>query len=306
MATNKVRKRAAIRRRGRKMGSGFVNTLINKLPFEFHVPKYQYCGPGTKLKKRLKRNDPGINDLDRACKAHDIAYENTKSVADRNEADKILAKKAWERVKSSDASFGERAVALGVSGVMKAKSKLGMGLKSKTKSTRKKKKKKKKKTKTGLGAKMGKTTIPKIYKMAVETAKTEINTKKPLTLSKATKLAVKAAKVAVRKHKFPKKKIKNGLPRIIPVPKIGGALPLIPIFAGLSALGALLGGSASVTNAVTSANNAKKKFNEARRHNQTMEAIAIGKNDRKSGSGLYIMPYKKGLGLYLSHHPKNV
>lgn len=30
-------------------GKGLVNSIINKLPFELHLPGYQYCGPGTKL-----------------------------------------------------------------------------------------------------------------------------------------------------------------------------------------------------------------------------------------------------------------
>ncbi|KAF0749003.1 Uncharacterized protein FWK35_00022231 [Aphis craccivora] len=37
-----------------------------------------------------------------------------------------------------------------------------------------------------------------------------------------------------------KKKKKNKTPRIIPVPKKGGVLPLLPIFPGLSALGAVV------------------------------------------------------------------
>ena len=45
-------------------GSGLFNKLLNKLLIELHVPGYQYCGPGTKLSKRLTRGDPGINNLD--------------------------------------------------------------------------------------------------------------------------------------------------------------------------------------------------------------------------------------------------
>ena len=54
--------------RKRRRGFGIVNTLINKLPFELHVPGYNYCGPGTKLEKRLKRGDKGINPLDELAK----------------------------------------------------------------------------------------------------------------------------------------------------------------------------------------------------------------------------------------------
>ena len=55
-------------------GKGLGNKIINNLPFELHLPGYQYCGPGTKLTEPLARGDPGINPLDAACKDHDIAY----------------------------------------------------------------------------------------------------------------------------------------------------------------------------------------------------------------------------------------
>ena len=31
----------------------FLNTLVNKLPFEMHFPGHNFTGPGTKLYKRL-------------------------------------------------------------------------------------------------------------------------------------------------------------------------------------------------------------------------------------------------------------
>jgi len=84
------------------------------------------------------------------------------------------------------------------------------------------------------------------------------------------------------------------IPRILPVPsKIGGFLPyLIPLFAGLSATGALAGGAAGVAKAINQAKNAKSQLEESQRHNRTMEAIALGK-------GMYLKPYKKGFGLHL-------
>lgn len=36
-----------------KQGSGFIDKLIDKLPFELHVPNYQYCGPGGYINKSL-------------------------------------------------------------------------------------------------------------------------------------------------------------------------------------------------------------------------------------------------------------
>jgi hypothetical protein len=97
-----------VRRRSTNKGSGLINSVINKLPFELHLPGYQYCGPGTNLKKRLARGDKGINLLDSACKEHDIAYDRSNSIADRNEADHILENRAWERFKASDSNFKER------------------------------------------------------------------------------------------------------------------------------------------------------------------------------------------------------
>ena len=110
-------------------GSGLVNKLINNLPFELHIPKFQYCGPGTKLSERLARGDPGINLLDQACKEHDIVYSKTREIGpERKRADNVLADKAWERVKASDSSVREKAAALLVNNIMKVKSKMGMGL----------------------------------------------------------------------------------------------------------------------------------------------------------------------------------
>ena len=83
-------------------------------------------------------------------------------------------------------------------------------------------------------------------------------------------------------------------PRVLPVPsKIGGVLPsLIPLFAGLSATGALAGGPAGIAKAINDA--AKRSLEESKRHNATMEAIALGK-------GLYLKPYRNGLGLNLKN-----
>ena len=44
-------------------------------------------GPGTKLKKRLARGDPGINRMDRLAKQHDIDYSKAKNLQDKWKAD---------------------------------------------------------------------------------------------------------------------------------------------------------------------------------------------------------------------------
>jgi hypothetical protein len=259
-------------------GRGIVDSLINKLPFEAHVPGYQYCGPWTKLKRRLARQDPGINPLDAACKQHDIAYSKYKNISDRHKADKILEEAAWNRVKAKDSRFGEKATAWAVTNAMKIKRKMGMGIK------------KSPSTKTN-----SKTALRSGVVMKVKKA---LKRHKSLNQKEGRHLALAAAKVAV-KEAGGKNNIRT--PRVIPIPKQGGIIPLIPLFAGLSALGSLAGGAAGIAKAVSTSKQAQKKLEESERHNKMMEAIALGS---KKGNGLYLKPYRKGLGLYLKH-PKN-
>lgn len=42
-------------------GRGLINSLIDNLKFEAHIPGYHFCGPGTNLKKRLAGGDSEIN-----------------------------------------------------------------------------------------------------------------------------------------------------------------------------------------------------------------------------------------------------
>jgi hypothetical protein len=49
---------------------------------------------------------------------------------------------------------------------------------------------------------------------------------------------------------------------VIPVPKSGGFLPLIPIFAALGALGSLGGGAATIVKAVNAAKEAQIQLKE--------------------------------------------
>ena len=69
-----------------------IQKVITKLPFEFHPPGYQYLGPGTRLKMRLKRGDPGKNRLDRIAKQHDIDYGKAKTLQDKWKADAKMIK----------------------------------------------------------------------------------------------------------------------------------------------------------------------------------------------------------------------
>lgn len=253
-----------VKSRAKKRGKGWVNSLINNLPVELHLPGYQYCGPGTKLAKRLARGDPGINPLDAACKEHDIAYsKNRENLTARSAADKVLAERAWKRVSATDASIGEKTAAWAVTNIMKAKRKFGMGAR--------------KINNVGLGKIIG----------AAKKAMVSSNDSRIVI-----KTALKGAREALKKAGG-KRNVHT--PRVLPVPrKIGGFLPfLVPIFAGLSAAGALSGGAASIAKAVTAAQAAKRELEENKRHNQTMEAIALGK-------GLHLKPYKKGFGLHIA------
>ena len=80
-------------KRRQQRGKGLdIQKWLGKTGIEFHWPGYQYMGPGTKLKKRLARGDPGINRLDKIAKQHDIDYARAKNLQDKWKADtKMIA-----------------------------------------------------------------------------------------------------------------------------------------------------------------------------------------------------------------------
>ena len=243
----------------RQRGSSLLNTAINKLPFELHLPGYQWCGPGTRIEKRLERGDLGINKLDSACKEHDLAYLENKDLTRRHVADKILEEKAKERFFAKDSTLGEKVSSAIVNMGMKIKRKSGMGLK-------------------------------KLPFDRTVTIKPKKSIKKTNLIDKASKVALRAAKV-----KKPEISSKTKKTRVLEVPQSGGFIPLIPLFAGLSAIGAVAGGAAGIAKAVNDAKSAQKELTETKRHNEAMEAIASS----QSGTGLYLKPYKKGYGLFV-------
>lgn len=259
---------------------GLLNWIINILPFELHIPGYNYCGPGTKLQKRLDRGDRGINKLDEYCKEHDIAYSKSTNLCDRRKADKVLMNMAEQRALASDSGIGEKLAAKLVHKVMLAKMKTGNGLKhcrtvtSKTDCRR---------NTFGKGMK-------KTFKRVIEHTKKQLKKLKPKGKKMAAELAIAAVKDFAED-----KTIK--LPRVIPIPKTGGVLPLIPLFAGLSAAGSLAGGAAGIAKMINDFKAAKKRFQELKRHNERLEALCIGK-------GLHLKPHKNGLGIFVTR-PKN-
>lgn len=251
--------------------SSLLNWFINILPFELHLPGYNYCGPGTNLSKRIARKDRGINLLDEYCKEHDIAYISS-SLSDRYKADIKLMKMAGKQTRASNVGVGEKAAAHLIHKAMLSKVSTGYGLKGEKLIKRNKK--------NGGGLK-------KHLKKIVSHTKKHLKKLKPTCKKMAIELAMAAAKESMKDSSIK-------LPRMIPVPKTGGILPLIPIFAGLSAAGSLAGGAAAITKAINEFKTAKRRFAELKRHNEKMEALCIGK-------GLEVRPHKNGLGIFISN-----
>src|SRR5215469_4659157 len=93
-------------------GKGFLNSVVEKLPIELHLPakmgeyvtngsfnnlqKYSYCGPGTRYEQRVKEGYKGINELDSMCKLHDQFYNENLNTKSRNISDLALAHRANE------------------------------------------------------------------------------------------------------------------------------------------------------------------------------------------------------------------
>jgi len=247
-------------------GEGWLSSVLSKIPAELHIRGYNFCGPNTKLEKRLARGDKGINPLDEACLEHDKIYASTSNKETISEADKVLSEKAWQRFKNKETPLKEKLAAMIVTGAMKAKRKVG-GSKTSTKINRG-------------GATLAKT---------IREARKAVRSSNSKNIKEVSKLALKAAKRVA-----PKTKIAAKISRILPIPKRGGVLPfLVPLFAGLSAAGGLAGGAAAITKAVIDTNTARKSLEEQKRHNRKMEAVAI----KPRGSGFWLKPYKNGYGL---------
>lgn len=277
----------------RKTGEGVVNSLINNLPFELHIPGYQYCGPGTKVSKRVARGDKGINPLDAACKKHDIAYLNNRdNLTARHQADYELEQSAWKRVQSKDTSVGEKAAAWLVTNIMKGKQRFGMGvtIQSSRKQSSKSKRNRRRRRKSGksIGKRMQKLAFGSAIRRPLRVELLKAGGKKIVAnnIMKASRIAVGAARKLV-KAVGGKRKVRT--PRIIPIPKTGGLLPLIPIFAGLSALGSLAGGAAGIVRAIKGV----KKAN-AEKSGATLQLSS-------KGNGLYLKPYRTGMGLFMNN-----
>lgn len=93
----KVRGAVRAKRKGKarkRISGGFldIQKWLGKTGIEFHLPGYEFAGPGTHLKKRLARGDKGINRLDRIARQHDIDYSHSKNLQDKWKADEKMIK----------------------------------------------------------------------------------------------------------------------------------------------------------------------------------------------------------------------
>lgn len=315
------------------VGRGLVNSVIDAVPFEMHFPGgYRYTGIGTKVQERMARGERGINDLDELCRLHDIAYcESKGDAALRSVADRKLADGSWRLYKQSDRPLGERVAAWLVTTAMNTKIKVG-GTIAAASSRRRRHRRRSGTTVGGAGIrrlsrrqKLNKgnknkplgpvITLAKLVKRARDvvrgskvgrgrsgsrTGRSKRGSSNSASLDSRQLRSVTAAALKAVKAMKKGRRVSFNRSRVLPLPRTGGMLPLLPIFAGLSAVGSLAGGAAGVAKAVNEAKDARRRLTELQRHNETMEAIALQK-----GRGLlFLKPYKKGLGLYMTPYVK--
>ncbi|VVC27313.1 Hypothetical protein CINCED_3A010332 [Cinara cedri] len=88
---------------------------------DFHKDFYKLMNSSV-----FARGDKGISPLDSACREHDLAYDRSNSVTDRNKAN-ILENRAWERFQTKDANFKKKASPWTITTAMKTKRKLDAG-----------------------------------------------------------------------------------------------------------------------------------------------------------------------------------
>ena len=80
-----------LKKKTKFVGGGRISDLINKLPFEAHLPGHNFTGPGTKLNLRLNEDltpkewSKPINRVDEASYHHDICYAKNKDTKTRNQ-----------------------------------------------------------------------------------------------------------------------------------------------------------------------------------------------------------------------------
>lgn len=139
---------------------------------------------------------------------------------------------------------------------------MGCRLKARKEQKKQKRLKDSRKRKTIKMVTFGKGLVSKIRKTLGESKSRKVQDLRTIS-NTAVKAARKHLKNAGGKHNI-------RIPRIIPIPKVGGLLPLIPIFAGLSALGSLSGAAAGVAKALQTIKANREQLLETNRHNKSM------------------------------------
>lgn len=130
--------------------------------------------------------------------------------------------------------------------------------------------------------------IKKTFKNIVSLTKKHIKKFKP----KCKKAAIDLA-MAVAKELTSDSSSNIDVPRVIPIPKVGGALHLIPIFAGLSATGDMSGGAAGIARAVNAIKIAKRCVQEQKGQNMKIKKMCLG-------SGMQLKEHHDGLRIHLN------
>lgn len=98
---------------------------VSDIPFEAHLPGYQFCGPGTKFDERTSKGQTGINSLDNACMKHDAVYNSSQIKNDENRRKRAAADdeliQAASSFRKNSSSLKDKAAGLATEGAMRAK-----------------------------------------------------------------------------------------------------------------------------------------------------------------------------------------
>ncbi len=191
-------------------------------------------------------------------------YDRYKDVKERHKADKILADRAAELAKSKDINWKERVASYFVSKIMHSKVMLGFGMKKKC----------------GRGLVMD----DKIFNKIIKKTRKVLKREKPSTEIQAVKLAMKVAKKSLKG----KDKSKIQVPRVIPIPRTGGFIGLVPILTAISTISSAFGGITSIIKNIGEIRDLWKKYKESKE-------LKTG----QIGNGLKIKKFKQGLGIFL-------
>jgi len=116
-----------------KTGTGLLNRVVNKLPFELHLPGHNFTGPGTRLDRRLNPDltpkdwSKPINRVDNAAYHHDLCYAKHRDTKTRNDiCDRDMVRQLDE---ITNPTLRERLDKSIVRNLINAKANFGLGLK---------------------------------------------------------------------------------------------------------------------------------------------------------------------------------